>query len=182
MKEEENQSVLFDQQVCDAFCTAYETTDTTRGERERLFWEWLNAEKAKAWREGAMPGFSETGEGWNGEYMRGIGEPTQSDIERENLDAWRNPYEKKGKAMKQIELYEQRMIDEYSDLKTRMDKLCAFLKNENRETLPKNEYQLLVKQYCAMLEYAVALLARMQLHGIAPREKTSTNGEDSHER
>lgn len=46
-------SVLFDQQVCDAFASAYETTDTTRGERERLFWEWLNAEKAKAWHEGA---------------------------------------------------------------------------------------------------------------------------------
>lgn len=71
MKEEENQSVLFDKQVCDAFASAYENTDTTREERERLFWEWLNAEKAKAWREGAVYGFAHSGEGWNGEYAGG---------------------------------------------------------------------------------------------------------------
>ena len=58
MKEEENQSVLFGQQVRDAFCTAYEGTDTTRDERERLFYGWFNNELAKAWREGAMHGFT----------------------------------------------------------------------------------------------------------------------------
>lgn len=62
-------SVLFDQQVCDAFASAYENTDTTREERERLFWEWLNAEKAKARREGALSGFSQTGEGWRTSNM-----------------------------------------------------------------------------------------------------------------
>lgn len=87
---EENSSVLFDQQVCDAFASAYETTDTTRGERERLFWEWLNAEKAKAWREGALSGFSQTGEGWNGEYADG----PDPDVEV-IVDGFTNPYKTK---------------------------------------------------------------------------------------
>ena len=62
---------LLDHQVCDAFCAAYEGTDTTREERERLFREWLDWEKADAWREGAVYGFAHSGEGWNGEYADG---------------------------------------------------------------------------------------------------------------
>lgn len=62
---------LLSHQVCDAFASAYENTDTTREERERLFWEWLNAEKAKAWHEGALDGFAYSGEGWNGEWAGG---------------------------------------------------------------------------------------------------------------
>lgn len=87
---EENSSVLFDQQVCDAFASAYETTDTTRGERERLFWEWLNAEKAKAWHEGALYAFSHSGEGWNGEWARG----PEPDVEA-IVDGFTNPYKTK---------------------------------------------------------------------------------------
>lgn len=86
---EENSSVLFDQQVCDAFASAYETTDTTREERERLFWEWLNAEKAKAWHEGAVYGLSESGEGWNGEYAGGSDPDVEAIVE--NMP---NPYGK----------------------------------------------------------------------------------------
>lgn len=62
---------LLDHQVCNASNSAYRKTATTRQERERLFREWLNAEKAKAWREGALSGFSQTGEGWNAEYAGG---------------------------------------------------------------------------------------------------------------
>lgn len=87
MTEEENQSVLFDQQVCDAFATAYENTDTTREERERLFWEWLNAEKAKAWHEGALDGFATSGEGWNAEYAGGSDPDVEAIVE--NMP---NPY------------------------------------------------------------------------------------------
>ena len=83
-------SVLFDQQVCDAFASAYETTDTTREERERLFWEWLNAEKAKAWHEGALDGFAYSGEGWNGEWAGGP-EPDVDAI----VDGLTNPYKTK---------------------------------------------------------------------------------------
>lgn len=86
---------LLSHQVCDAFASAYENTDTTREERERLFWEWLNAEKAKAWHEGALDGFAYSGEGWNGEYMSGIGKPDTCDIERGNASVWHNPYERK---------------------------------------------------------------------------------------
>lgn len=71
MKECKPSVPLLDHQVCDAFCAAYEGTDTTREERERLFREWLSAEKAKAWHEGAVYGFSESVEGWNGEWAGG---------------------------------------------------------------------------------------------------------------
>lgn len=90
MTEEENQSVLFDQQVCDAFASAYENTDTTREERERLFREWLGWEKAQAWREGAVYGFAHSGEGWNGEYADG----PDPDVEV-IVDGFTNPYKTK---------------------------------------------------------------------------------------
>ena len=41
MKECRPSVPLLAHQVCDAFCAAYEGTDTTREERERLFREWL---------------------------------------------------------------------------------------------------------------------------------------------
>lgn len=81
--------VLHAAQVRDAFATAYENTDTTRGERERLFWEWLNAEKAKAWHEGAVYGFAHSGEGWNGEYANGPDPDVEAIVE-----AMPNPYGK----------------------------------------------------------------------------------------
>ena len=68
--------------------------------------------------------------------------------------------------MKQFEPYEQRMADEYSDLKTRMNKLCAFLKDETREPLPEDEFKILCEQMLAMFSYADALRKRMELHGI----------------
>ena len=87
MKEEENQSVLFGQQVCDAFVASYRNTDSTREERERLFYGWFNNELAKAWREGAMHGFSQTGEGWNAEYAGGPDPDVEAIVE--NMP---NPY------------------------------------------------------------------------------------------
>ena len=63
-------SVLFDQQVCDAFASAYETTDTTR--------------------EGAVYGFAHSGEGWNGEYADG----PDPDVEV-IVDGFTNPYKTK---------------------------------------------------------------------------------------
>lgn len=78
---------LLDHQVCDAFCAAYEGTDTTREERERLFREWLSAEKSKAWHEGAVYGFAHSGEGWNGEYADG----TDPDVEA-IVNGFTNPY------------------------------------------------------------------------------------------
>lgn len=57
--------------------------------------------------------------------------------------------------MKQLEPYEQRMVDEYTALKTRIDSLTSFLKNENRRNdIGLDEFRLLIKQYCAMLETA----------------------------
>lgn len=51
-------SVLHTAQVRDAFVASYRNTDSTREERERLFYGWFNNELAKAWREGAMHGFT----------------------------------------------------------------------------------------------------------------------------
>ena len=51
-------SVLHTAQVCDAFVASYRNTDSTSDERERLFYGWFNNELAKAWREGAMHGFT----------------------------------------------------------------------------------------------------------------------------
>ena len=81
---------LLDHRVCDAFCAAYEGTDTTREERERLFREWLDWEKAQAWREGAVYGFARSGEGWNGEYADG----PDPDVEV-IVDGFTNPYKTK---------------------------------------------------------------------------------------
>ena len=62
---------------------------------DAAFIEWIAKEKADAWREGAVYGFAHSGEGWNGEYMSGIGEPDTCDIERGNASVWHNPYERK---------------------------------------------------------------------------------------
>lgn len=80
-------TVLHTAQVRDAFASSYRNTDSTREERERLFYEWFNNELAKAWREGAMHGFSQTGEGWNAEYAGGP-EPDMEAI----VDGFTNPY------------------------------------------------------------------------------------------
>lgn len=76
-------------QVRDAFVDSYRNTDSTSKERERLFYAWFNNELAKVWREGAMHGFSQTGEGWNAEWARG----PEPDVEAivENMP---NPYGK----------------------------------------------------------------------------------------
>ena len=69
--------------------------------------------------------------------------------------------------MKQLEPYEQRMIDEYTALKTRIDSLTSFLRNEDsRSDIGLDEFRLLAEQYCAMLEYADALKKRLELHSI----------------
>ena len=80
-------TVLHTAQVRDAFVSSYRNTDSTREERERLFYEWFNNELAKAWREGALSGFSETGEGWNAEYAGG----SDPDVEA-IVEAMPNPY------------------------------------------------------------------------------------------
>lgn len=69
--------------------------------------------------------------------------------------------------MKQLEPYEQRMIEEYAELKTRIDSLTSFLRNEDRRSdIGLDEFRLLIEQYCAMLEYADALKKRLELHSI----------------
>lgn len=69
--------------------------------------------------------------------------------------------------MKQLEPYEQRMIDEYTALKTRIDSLTSFLRNEDsRSDIGLDEFRLLIEQYCSMLEYADALKKRLELHSI----------------
>lgn len=90
MKEYKPSVTLLGHRVCDAFCAAYEVTDTTREERERLFREWLDWEKAQAWREGAVYGFAHSGEGWNGEYAGG----PDPDVEA-IVDGFTNPYKTK---------------------------------------------------------------------------------------
>lgn len=69
--------------------------------------------------------------------------------------------------MKKLEPYEQRMVDEYTALKTRIDSLTSFLRNEDsRSDIGLDEFRLLIEQYCAMLEYADALKKRLELHSI----------------
>ena len=69
--------------------------------------------------------------------------------------------------MKKLEPYEQRMIDEYAALKTRIDSLTSFPRNEDsRSDIGLDEFRLLIEQYCAMLEYADALKKRLELHSI----------------
>ena len=82
-------TVLHTAHVRDAFASSYRNTDSTREERERLFYEWFNNELSKAWREGALSGFSETGEGWNAEYAGG----SDPDVEA-IVEAMPNPYER----------------------------------------------------------------------------------------
>ena len=79
--------VLHAAQVRDAFDAACRNTATTRQERERLFREWLSAEKAKAWHEGAVYGFAHSGEGWNGEYADGPAPDVEAIV-----DGFTNPY------------------------------------------------------------------------------------------
>lgn len=82
--------VLHTAQVRDAFNSSYRNAASTSQERERLFYEWLNAELAKAWRGGAVYGFSHSGEGWNGEYANG----PDPDVEA-IVDGFTNPYKTK---------------------------------------------------------------------------------------
>lgn len=69
--------------------------------------------------------------------------------------------------MKQLEPYEQRMIDEYTALKTRIDSLTSFLNEDGRSDIGLDEFRLLIEQYCSMLEYAYALRKRLELHSIS---------------
>lgn len=82
--------VLHTAQVRDAFNSSYRNTASTSQERERLFYEWLNAELAKAWRGGAVYGFYHSSEGWNGEYANG----PDPDVEA-IVDGFTNPYKTK---------------------------------------------------------------------------------------
>ena len=73
----------------------------------------------------------------------------------------------KDESKKQLEPYEQRMVDEYTALKTRIDSITSFLRNEDsRSDIGLGEFRLLIEQYCSMLEYADALKKRLELHSI----------------
>lgn len=98
-----------------------------------------------------------------------------SDIERENLDACHTPHERKGEAMKQLEPYEQRMVDEYRELADRRQKLAAFLRaeaanNSDDSNVTTLEYCYMQGQLDAMDEYSTMLEQRMELHGIEYKE------------
>ena len=72
--------------------------------------------------------------------------------------------------MKQLEPYEQRMIDEYNELGERWLKMGEFLADEmsgNGEVrVSDRELRLMYRQRRAMCDYLLALELRMKIHGI----------------
>ena len=71
---------------------------------------------------------------------------------------------------KELEPYEQRMIDEYNELGERWMKLGDFLTEEasgnSGNRVSRNEYVTMNRQFEVMKEYLQILERRMRLHGI----------------
>lgn len=63
--------------------------------------------------------------------------------------------------MSDLQPHQQRVIDEYAELTTRLGKLVTFIKSDMAKSLPATEYILLVKQCCAMEMYEGILAERI---------------------
>ena len=66
----------------------------------------------------------------------------------------------------QQEDYKDRMRNEYIDLKTKIDKLAAFIYSDKFCKLDITRRELLVKQFRAMEKYLSILVERMEVENI----------------
>lgn len=71
--------------------------------------------------------------------------------------------ELKNKLVESLEPHQQRIVTESDELSERLNKLNAFLMAEKFKELPAIEQQLLKRQQQAMVEYSMALFARVSL-------------------
>lgn len=66
--------------------------------------------------------------------------------------------------------YAQRVIVEFEELADKRDRLAAFLKtpDQSRQAVSREEWRLLRRQHAAMVIYADALAARIQIWAPPP--------------
>lgn len=64
-----------------------------------------------------------------------------------------------------MEEYQKRMVEEYKELNTKIDKLRAFLATKE-DTLSVEQFRLMKSQLYSMLTYSSILLMRLNLENI----------------
>lgn len=64
-----------------------------------------------------------------------------------------------------MEDWQQRVIDEHTELVAKMDKLLSFLSTQQCASLSIKDRELLVRQWSAMMGYAMILAERCRRFG-----------------